>query len=207
MIPEEERAEQMIIHFQGLYGDITWWPGDPEEVMIGAVLTQQTRWENVETALKRLREAGICSLSGIEGSSDQSLEEAIFPTGFYRIKRERLQCLASAVLSCGGTKSLKEYPTPRLRAFFLAIKGVGPETADSILCYGFSRPVFVMDAYTRRVCACAGISRTGRDLQALFQCLLPEEHRAHQQCHAWFVEYAKHYCGKKRCEECMIPNF
>ena len=207
MIPEEQKAEQIISLFQGLYGDIEWWPGDPEEVMIGAVLTQQTRWENVVNALDCLRKAGICSLRGIERASNRAVEEAIYCTGFYRIKRERLKCLASTVLSCGGTKRLKEYPTPLLRAFFLAIKGVGPETADSILCYGFSRPVFVIDAYTHRICACAKISRTGVDLQALFQQLLPEEHQAHRQCHAWFVEYAKNYCSKKRCEECMILNF
>ncbi len=207
MIPDEEKAEQIIILFQGLYGDITWWPGDPEEVIIGAVLTQQTRWENVETALKRLRKAGICSLLGIKEASDQALEDAVYCTGFYRIKRERLKCLASTVLSGGGMKSLGEYPTPRLRAFFLGIKGVGPETADSILCYGFNRPVFVVDAYTHRICACAKISRKEADLQALFQRLLPEEYQAHRQCHAWFVEYAKNYCVKKRCEKCIIQNF
>ncbi len=207
MIPEEDKAEQIITLFQGLYGDIKWWPGDTEEVIIGAVLTQQTRWTNVETALERLREAGICSLRGIEDAPDCAVEEAIYSTGFYRIKRARLKCVASAVLSCGGTGKLDEYPTPQLRAFFLAIKGVGPETADSILCYGFSRPVFVIDAYTHRVCACAGIPLKGARLQELFQRLLPDEHQAHRQCHAWFVEYAKKYCLKKRCEECMIPNF
>lgn len=207
MIQEEEKAEQIITLFQGLYGEIEWWPGDPEEVIIGAVLTQQTRWENVVAALNRLREAGICSLRGIDDASDRVVEDAIYSTGFYRIKRERLKCLASAVLSCGGIHHLTGYPTVRLRAFFLAIKGVGPETADSILCYGFSRPVFVIDAYTHRICACAGISLKGADLQALFQRLLPEEHQAHRHCHAWFVEYAKNYCLKKRCEECMISNF
>lgn len=175
--------------------------------MIGAILTQQTRWQNVETALARLRKAGICSLRGMESASDETIEEAIFPTGFYRVKRVRLKRLAHAVLSAGGTDQLEEYSTVRLRAFFLAIKGVGPETADSILCYGFIRPVFVIDAYTHRICACAGISLTGADLQSLFQRLLPEDYVAHRQCHAWFVEYAKMYCGKKRCNECMISNF
>jgi endonuclease-3 related protein len=207
MIPEEGKAEHIITIFQGLYGDIEWWPGDTEEVIIGAVLTQQTRWANVETALERLREAGISSLRGIEDASDRAVEEAIYSTGFYRIKRARLKCVASAVLSCGGTRKLAGYPTLRLRAFFLAIKGVGPETADSILCYGFSRPVFVIDSYTHRICACAGITLKGARLQELFQRLLPNEHQAHRQCHAWFVEYAKKYCLKKRCEECMIPNF
>ena len=207
MIPEEEKAEQIITLFQGLYGDIEWWPGDTEEVIIGAVLTQQTRWANVETALERLREAGICSLRGIEDASDHAVEEAVFSTGFYRIKRARLKCVASTVLSCGGVDKLVEYQTLRLRAFFLAIKGVGPETADSILCYGFNRPVFVIDSYTHRICACAGISLKGARLQELFQRLLPKEHQAHRQCHAWFVEYAKNYCLKKRCEECMISNF
>ena len=207
MIPEESKAEQIISHFKGLYGSIEWWPGDPEEVMIGAILTQQTRWENVETALTRLHDAGICSLRGIDEASREAVEDAIFCTGFYRMKGERLKCLARAVLSSGGIETLWEYSTPCLRAFFLAIKGIGPETADSILCYGFDRPVFVIDAYTHRICACAGISLAGADLQALFQRLLPEEHLAHRQCHAWFVEYAKNYCVKKRCKECMILNF
>ncbi len=207
MIPEEEKAERIITLFQGLYGDIEWWPGDPEEVIIGAVLTQQTRWANVLTALERLREVGICSLRGIEEASDHVVEEAIYSTGFYRMKRARLKCLASTVLSCGGMVHLRGCSTLRLRAFFLAIKGVGPETADSILCYGFNRPVFVIDAYTHRICACAGISLKGADLQALFCRLLPDEYQVHQRCHAWFVEYAKNYCLKKRCEECMIPNF
>jgi len=207
MVQEKQKAEQIISHFKGLFGDVEWWPGDPEEVMIGAILTQQTRWENVETALVRMRDAGICSLRGIADAPDDRIEDAIYGTGFYRIKRERLKHLAHAVLSAGGTEQLQHYSTPRLRAFFLAIKGIGPETADSILCYGFSRPVFVIDAYTHRICACAGMSLTGADLQALFQWLLPEEHLAHRQCHAWFVEYAKEYCGKKRCSECMISNF
>lgn len=207
MIPDEEKAEQIITYFKGLYGLIEWWPGDPEEVMIGAILTQQTRWENVETGLKRLREAGICSLRGIDLAPEKVIEDAIFCTGFYRIKRERLKCLAHAVLSGGGIETLREYSTPHLRAFFLAIKGIGPETADSILCYAFNRPVFVIDAYTHRICACAGVSLSGADLQSLFQRLLPEEHLVHRQCHAWFVEYAKTYCIKKRCNECMIPNF
>lgn len=207
MAREEERAEEIITHLKEKYGDIEWWPGDPEEVMIGAILTQQTRWENVETALVRLHEAGICSLRGIDEAPDDRIEGAIYATGFYRIKRERLKHLARAVLSAGGVAELQQYSTPRLRAFFLAIKGIGPETADSILCYGFCRPVFVIDAYTHRICACAGITLTGADLQALFQRLLPEEHLAHRQCHAWFVEYAKEYCGKKRCSECMISNF
>ncbi|WAI01531.1 endonuclease III domain-containing protein [Methanogenium organophilum] len=207
MTPEEQKAEQIITHLKRSYGTIEWWPGDPEEVMIGAILTQQTRWENVEIALRRLREAGVCSLRGIDEASDCALEHAIFCTGFYRIKRDRLKCLARTVLSNGGIEQLREYSTPRLRAFFLAIKGIGPETADSILCYGFNRPVFVIDAYTHRICACAGISLRGEDLQALFQRMLPEDYRAHRQCHAWFVEYAKKYCIKKRCNECMISNF
>jgi len=207
MIREQEKAEQIITFFQKSFGDIEWWPGDPEEVIIGAVLTQQTRWANVLTALERLHEAGICSLRGIQESSDRTVEEAIYSTGFYRIKRARLKCVASTVLSCGGTGYLAGCSTLSLRAFFLAIKGVGPETADSILCYGFNRPVFVIDAYTHKICACAGISLKGADLQAIFCHLLPKDNLAHRQCHAWFVEYAKKYCFKKRCKECMIPNF
>ncbi|MBT8507805.1 Fe-S cluster assembly protein HesB [Methanomicrobiaceae archaeon CYW5] len=201
-----QRARNVILDLEKRYGDIAWWPGTPEEVMIGAVLTQQTRWENVENALVNLKERNICSLEGIAASADEDIEAAIRCTGFFRIKTRRLKALASRVQEGGGLSVLGEMKTGRLRSFLLDINGVGPETADSILCYCFLRASFVIDAYTHRICACAGIRERGNELKSLFESALPPDNDAHRLCHAWFVEYAKEMCARRRCEECRIRN-
>ena len=188
------------------YGKIAWWPGSLEEVMIGAVLTQQTRWENVEKALNNLKARQICSLEGIAAAADAEIEEAIRCTGFFRMKTQRLKALASSVRRAGGPGALESMETGMLRGFFLEIKGIGPETADSMLCYGFSRRSFVIDAYTHRICACAGIPERGSDLKSVFESVLPSDNDAYRQCHAWFVEYAKEMCARRRCDECRIRN-
>lgn len=202
----ESKARHIILDLEKRYGDIAWWPGTPEEVMIGAVLTQQTRWENVVKALANLKEKNICSLEGIARSSDGDIEEAIRCTGFYRMKTQRLKALASRVQEAGGRGVLGEMETERLRSFLLDTKGVGPETADSMLCYGFSRASFVIDAYTHRICTCAGIEERGDELKSLFESVLPSDNYAHRLCHAWFVEYAKEMCARRRCDECRIRN-
>jgi endonuclease III related protein len=95
-------------------------------------------------------------------------------------------------------------PTPTLRAGLLAVHGIGEETADSILCYGFSRPSFVIDAYTERIARCAGITTPRSALKTLFECVLTEETHVYHQTHAHIVEYAKGWCTKKRCDGCRI---
>lgn len=199
-------ARNVILDLKKRYGDIAWWPGTPEEVMIGAVLTQQTRWENVEKALENMKEMNICSLEEIAASPDENVEAAIRCTGFFRMKTQRLKALASRVQEAGGLSALGEMKAGRLRSFLLDIKGVGPETADSMLCYCFLRPSFVIDAYTHRICACAGITERGEELKSLFESVLPYDNDAHRLCHAWFVEYAKEMCARRRCEECRIRN-
>ncbi|KUG19048.1 MAG: Fe-S cluster assembly protein HesB [Methanomicrobiaceae archaeon] len=190
------------------YGPLIWWKGSTEEVMIGAILTQQTRWENVEVALSRLRQAGICSIRGIFAAPMEEIEALIRPTGFFRVKARRLQGLAAHVIrEFGGVEGMRTVPTEDLRESLLSVKGVGEETADSILCYGLGRAVFVIDAYTERICWCAGIDAGRRELKGLFESVLPETADACRQSHAHFVEYAKGYCGKKRCDECWIRNF
>jgi len=200
------KAKDVINELERRYKKITWWPGSPEEVLIGAVLTQQTRWENVERALEQMRDGDICSLEALAASPDTAIEEAIRCTGFFRVKAQRLKALASCVQKAGGMDALSRMETGMLRAFLLGIKGVGPETADSMLCYGFLRPAFVVDAYTLRICACAGIKEQGDDLKSLFESVLPPCNDVHRQCHAWFVEYAKEMCARRRCDECRIRN-
>ncbi len=188
------------------YGKIPWWPGTCEEVMIGAILTQQTRWENVERALLELRRQGICTMAAIRQADARKIEGAIRRTGFYRIKAGRLKALADFVESRGGIGLMGDIPTGVLREGLLGVHGIGEETADSILCYGFSRPCFVIDAYTERMVRCVGVQEPRNRLKRLFESVLPEDNEACRQTHAHIVEYAKEFCGKKRCDACMLMN-
>lgn len=189
------------------YGAISWWEAPPEEVLIGAILTQQTRWENVERAIATLKEIQCCSVTGVVEAEREVIEAAVRPTGFYRVKTERLKALCGQVADLGGVEALAAMPTARLREEFLAVRGVGEETADSILCYGFGRPAFVIDAYTRRICRCMGITVGDAKLRRLFEQALPRDAVAYARAHGWIVEYAKECCRTERgCKECQVKN-
>jgi len=191
----------------GYYGELPWWPGDTDEVLIGAVLTQQTRWENVEQALEVLKERHLCTISALHDAEPEEIEEAIRCTGFYRVKTKRLKELARYITEQhSSVREMDDCPTPELRSGLLGVYGIGEETADSILCFGFSRPSFVIDAYTHRICACRGIGQRGPGLKDLFECVLPEDNAVYRQTHAHIVEYAKEFCGKKRCSECILKS-
>jgi endonuclease III related protein len=191
----------------GHYGEIPWWPGDTDEVLIGAVLTQQTRWENVDQALRILKERNMCTLSALHSARPEHIEDAIRCTGFYRVKTKRLKELARFIEErYGDVKEMGNRPTPELRRDLLAVYGIGAETADSILCYGFHRTSFVIDAYTHRICSCAGIRKKGPGLKDLFEQVLPKDSSVYRQTHAHIVEFAKEFCGKKRCSECILKN-
>jgi len=201
------RVKRIVQLLAGHYGEIAWWPGDTDEVMIGAVLTQQTRWENVERSLLELKKRGLNSMHSIYSAETQDIEDAIRCTGFYRIKAQRLQSLASHVRETyGSVDRMCPIPTEILRAGLLKVKGIGEETADSILCYGFLRTSFVIDAYTEKIVRCMGIKDKRQELKPLFESILPGDQRVYRQTHAHMVEYAKEYCGKKRCSECILVN-
>ena len=175
--------------------------------MIGAVLTQQTRWENVVRALALLKERELCSVAALYEAEPADIENAIHCTGFYKVKTRRLKALAIAIIEeYGGITPMAEQPTELLRERLLQVQGIGEETADSILCYGFHRPSFVIDAYTHHICGCSGIPEQKSRLKALFEEVLPPDSDIHRQTHAHIVEYAKEYCGKKRCEKCILMN-
>jgi endonuclease-3 related protein len=184
-----------------------WWPGQAEEVVIGAVLTQQTRWENVELALNRLKDRGLCDLRSLYRASEEEIEAAIRPAGFYRVKTRRIKALASFVIErYGSLAEMAEFPLTSLRTTLLGVKGVGNETADAILCFGLQKPTLVIDRYTERICGCAGIEAKGEKLKTLLEHSLQEDTAVLHRVHAQFVEHAKSYCGKKRCSECGIPT-
>ena len=151
-------------YFFALYrawGPQHWWPAaTPFEIVVGAYLTQNTAWTNVELALKNLREADVLSIDGIRQTSIEDLEKLVRPAGFFRQKAARLKgFIAHLDANYGGDLSLMfTRPTADLRAELLALNGVGPETADSILLYAAQHEVFVVDAYTRRIFERHGLS-------------------------------------------------
>lgn len=201
------KVRRIVQALEKRYGTISWWPGECGEVMIGAILTQQTRWENVERALSELRRRDLCTIAALQYGDIHDLEDAIRCTRFYRMKAGRLKALAAFVEeTCGGVERMADMPTPALRKRLLAVHGIGEETADSILCYGFSRPSFVIDAYTERMVRCAGVTEPRNQLKSLFESVLPENNKVYCQTHAHIVEYAKEYCGKKRCDACILVN-
>jgi endonuclease-3 related protein len=175
--------------------------------LIGAVLTQQTRWENVVRALGLLKERSLCSVAALYDADPAEIEGAVRSTGFYKVKTKRLKALATFVIEEYGSLALMAgYPTEVLRVGLLRVSGIGEETADSILCYGFYRASFVIDAYTHHICGCAGIPEQKSRLKALFEEVLAPDPCTYRQTHAHIVEYAKEYCGKKRCEACILMN-
>ncbi len=193
------------------YGPQHWWPGEgPFEVMVGAVLTQNTAWENVERAIARLKAAGALDARVIAASEPRRLAEWIRPAGYFNVKARRLQAFCAWYLERGGLEALRRQPTETLRADLLAVHGIGPETADDILLYALGRPVFVIDAYTRRLFARLGL--VGEDwgyerLRAWFEDGLPREVPLFNEYHALIVRHAKEHCRKRpRCAGCPLAS-
>ncbi len=198
------------------FGPQGWWPArTPFEVMVGAVLTQNTNWTNVERAIAALRSAGALTLRGILALSRAKLQRLIRPAGYFRVKEKRLRSLCEWLHErCGGRVSqLARIPTPELRAELLAVHGVGPETADSILLYALARPVFVVDAYTRRVLARHGLSNEREPYESIrgsFERAIrgPRRLRRMNELHAQIVELAKRYCRvRPACPGCPLEGW
>ncbi|MDO9538780.1 MAG: Fe-S cluster assembly protein HesB [Methanocalculus sp.] len=204
---ERSRIQTLITILDDTYGQLCWWDAPFDEIVIGAVLTQQTRWENVQSALELLRAEGICTLHSILLADPTAIESCIRSTGFFRVKTARLISLAEFIVKTYGTpEQLALISTEELRRSLLTVNGVGEETADSILCYGLFREVFVIDAYTRRICRCAGITGSRSEITSLFLEELQHDNALLRSCHGQMVEYAKEYCTKKRCPGCRIQT-
>jgi endonuclease-3 related protein len=158
-VPRRSKGEKLREYYKALYrawGAQHWWPGETRfEVIVGAYLTQNTAWTNVERALANLRSAKALSVDGIREIETGKLEQLIRPSGYFRQKASRLKTFVAFLdKEFGGSiDQLFSQPTEKLRERLLALNGVGPETADSILLYAGNHPVFVVDAYTRRILA------------------------------------------------------
>jgi endonuclease-3 related protein len=195
------------------FGPQHWWPGDsPLEIMIGAILTQNTAWANVEKSIGKLREAGALSFEALRDIAEETLAELIRTCGYYRIKARRIKNLIVAVQeqSGGHLAEFLFFPLYELRKKLLAISGVGPETADSILLYAAQRPIFVVDAYTRRALSRhAWISADAKyeEIQSLFM-QLPPDFALYNEFHALWVALGKNYCKPRpRCAGCPLEVF
>ncbi len=205
------RQAPLQIHRQLLaaYGPRHWWPADtPFEVMVGAILTQNTRWENVEMAIANMKEADMLDAERICSSNRSQLAEYIRPSGFFRQKSRYLQAMSLFYFRHGYESGLKKWPMSSLRKKLLTVQGIGPETADSILLYALDKPVFVVDAYTRRIFHRLGNLPRNADYQYTqhyFHSRLPRSLPLFKEFHALIVEHAKRYCQTKpRCMDCPL---
>lgn len=193
------------------YGPQDWWPAEsPFEVMVGAVLTQNTAWRNVERAISALRAADWLDPEVIAEAPVPELAERIRPAGCQSVKARRLAAYCRWYLDAGGEAALSRVSTPVLRRRLLAVQGVGPETADAILLYAFGRPVFVIDAYTRRVFGRMGLF-TGQEpyevLRRSFEQAMGPRPAVLNEYHALIVEHAKRACAARpRCGECVLRS-
>ncbi len=188
--------------FLNLFGHKNWWPADtPFEVVVGAVLTQQTKWENVEKAIRNLKENGLLAAEPLARADLENLEGLVRCTGFFRQKAKRLKDISIFFYENPG---IFDKPVDELRDILLSQNGVGEETADSIVLYAADKPKFVIDAYTKRMCGCMGIEGDYGELQWLFESSVPRDVPLYKEFHALIVEYGKQFCGKKRCGECVL---
>ena len=186
------------------FGHQDWWPADtPFEVVIGTVLTQQTRWTNVEQAIANLKEHGLLEPENLAQADVELIEKLVHCCGFYRQKASRLNNIAK-YFADKGIENVFSVPTNELRDDMLSLNGVGNETADSIVLYAANKPKFVIDAYTTRIMDCLGINGNYIRLQELFEKELPVNVDLYKEYHALIVEFAKTYCGRKRCAECLL---
>jgi endonuclease-3 related protein len=193
------------------YGPQHWWPAsEPFEVITGAILTQSTAWTNVEKAIANLKAAGKLSPAALRKLSEAELARLIRPCGYYNVKARRLKAFSSWLGNNydDSLETLFKSDIDTLRARLLDIYGIGEETADSTMLYAGNRPVFVIDAYTRRIIDRIGLAPSNHDYasyQKLFTSNLPEDVKLYNEYHALLVRHAKEVCRKNPlCQRCCL---
>lgn len=223
------RASRLMDMYQAMLdalGPSGWWPGETAfEVAVGAILTQNTSWANVEKAMATLRSAGLLTPAAMLDISEAALAEAIRPAGYYRLKAGRLANFlrflrdeaedhgnGAADLESPDLPMLRGREVRDLRERLLSVRGIGPETADSILLYALDLPVFVVDAYTARIALRHGLASEEAgyyELQEIFASALPEDVALFNEFHALIVRVGHHWCGKRepKCQDCPLAPF
>jgi endonuclease-3 related protein len=197
------------------YGPQKWWPGRTRfEIIVGAILTQNTSWRNVEGAILALRRNGLLSPGGIAKARVEELATLIRSSGYFRQKARKLKEFVAFLQTRyeGSLDKMFRTPTEKLRGQLLGVHGIGPETADSILLYAGNHPVFVVDAYTRRILERHKIAhgkQTYEEIRTLFEKSLPLETTVFNEFHALIVHIGKNFCRPKapRCAVCPLQCF
>lgn len=200
--------ERLLHH----YGPQHWWPAETRfEMIVGAILTQSVAWSNVEKAIANLRSAGALEPAALHALPPEDLAQLIRPSGYYNVKARKVKAFVAHLrgydydldaLFCKDTGALREE--------ILSIRGVGPETADSIILYAAFKPVFVIDAYTRRLLPRLGLAKEGLtydEAQAFFHQNVPHDVELFNEYHALIVIHSKSICRKKPlCAACPLTD-
>ena len=229
MKPEcRKNLDEMYNNLLERYGKQNWWPAtkkakaSPEyfegkrsekqkiEIIFGAILTQNTSWKNVEKAITNLNKHDLIDVKKIIRIEQKKLAELIKPSGYYNQKAKKLKNIA-VFLRKYPISQLEKMPLAEARKLLLDINGVGKETADSILLYALNKPIFVVDAYTKRIFSRLGLIKIDGDydkVQKLFMKNLPHDGKIYNEYHALIVEHAKRHCRKKpECGECLLAGY
>jgi endonuclease-3 related protein len=195
----------------GRYGPQHWWPAEtPLEMIIGAILTQSAAWTNVEKAISNLKASGCLSINGLQSLPQGELAKLIHPSGYYNVKARKIRAFVDWLAEeyGGDLDKLFALNTAELRNGLLSVHGVGEETADSIILYGAHQPIFVIDAYTRRILARLGLAvqkETYAAYQAIFMDNLPPDEALFNEYHALLVQHGKAVCRKNPlCADCCL---
>lgn len=193
------------------FGPQNWWPADdPFEVVVGAILTQNTAWGNVEKAIENLKKKDLLNPSGLHRISAERLASLIRPSGYFNIKAKRLKAFLDLLFKDynGNLDIMFKEKDTELRERLLSVKGIGEETADSILLYAGGVPIFVVDNYTRRILSLHKVvsSELGyQDIQQIFMKELPSNAQLFNEYHALIVSIGKEFCKKRPlCEKCPL---
>lgn len=191
------------------YGELGWWPAEsPDEVLIGAILTQNTSWSNVEKSIRELKKNGLISIKKIAETSWEALASIIRSSGFYNQKARRLVSICSAIVGkYGGLMEMSKKPVQEISIFLLSLNGIGEETRDSILNYALDYPVFVVDRYTFRILNRTGIMNGGvvDDVKKMVKDSIGDDLPALKNLHAMIVYLGKDFCRTKPdCKNCPL---
>lgn len=216
--PQPQVVSELGIYYDALfraYGPQHWWPGRTRfEIVVGAILTQNTSWSNVERAIAELRREKLLSVAAFERVPLARLARLIRSSGYFRQKARKLKAFVKFLREeyQGSLDKLFAVPTAELREQLLTVHGIGPETADSILLYAGKHPVFVVDAYTRRILERHQLvhpKAAYEEIRGVFEHSLPPSPPMFNEYHALIVHTGKHFCRKREpsCERCALRPF
>ena len=210
----KELLREVYARLFAFFGPLRWWPAEtPFEVILGAILTQNTAWKNVATAIESLRRHDLLSFERLCGLSAQEIAPFIRSSGFYNEKAKKIKIFCTHILTKwdGGLGEFLAQGMESLRTDLLAIRGIGPETADSILLYALQKPTFVVDAYTFRILSrhqLAPESCAYEDLRRLFMDHLSADVGLYQEYHALLVRLGKELCRPQPlCQSCFLEGW